>query len=360
MSTLIRGRDASTFAPPVGRRSAFLLERPKNVTKLTGAAFSWKYLSSLIAVDKREPRRPTRKERWIITNLAEDSGIAKVLCELPAVDPAEREIWLHFAGLFPKPFTSGAELEWEDFERDNIRATRNIARLVSSRNPSARLFFPSTALLLCEGVIDDIKMRQYADSKLVCERLLTRIAPTQTAYWRLVRIIGVDRQRECSTPALFPDDSLLHQVLLQGRSTGDLPDDVISSFLIKATENPIRPLIRVTNCDFVRTYMHISDLLGSLLNLIDSDSFGLAGSTPPVPSAITLETIGRVVQEGLRKSGLLVELRATPAGVKSVVSPSPNTNGQVCVNAKDSAETVRRAMCEYLELASQFVAGTYS
>ncbi len=319
-------------------------------------SFGSKENMSIMAVDKEKPREKLPQIEWFYGDLAETSTIRQLTARFSSFEPAP-ELWLHFAGLFPKTPRAAQDLTWRDFERDNILATANTLRLAASRGSKSRFFFASTALLSSHDPINEAAMEYYAESKLRCEKLIQQTDHVQAGIWRLPRIVGLGNIPESFGTALLPDISLLHETLMRGRVLKLLPSDVISTFLIRATENRARPVIDVTNCDFVRTYMHISDLVRALDDIVISDSRSTEDRAPLIPSPVTLEQIAIIVQEELRERGLDVALNTAPAHAKSVISPGDGQQAKWHPVLDSSEEVVRQAAREYLALAYTLAPG---
>jgi len=312
-------------------------------------SFGTKENVSIVAVDKQKPNQKFPEIDWLYGDLSESSTVRQISARLSSPEPAA-EIWLHFAGLFPKTPGAVQDVMWVDFERDNIRATANILCLAASRGRKPKFFFPSTALLSSHGPMNGMVMEYYAKSKLECERLIKQADTIQAVIWRLPRIVGLGNVPEGPYPALLPETWVLHKALLRARACDLLPDDVISTFLIRATQDPARPLITVTNCDFVRTYMHISDLVQALDDLVILDGHESEVRHPQTSTPVTLEQVATIVREELRDRGLDVSLYTLPADVKSIISPSETLEARWRPVLDLSEEVVRRAIQEYLSL----------
>lgn len=241
----------------------------------------------------------------IIGDLDAQTTIASIEDALDAF-LSESMYWFHFAALFPKSFDSRDTFVWRDFETNNVQITRNLIALAKKYRQTRLFFFPSTAHLDRAGDAVGLQLDFYGRSKNINEKDLLTCHELRAVVWRLPRVIGILADSCQLSHANIADIDQLHHTLIWLLRTGELPEDIVSILLLRATEDSLNPTLSITNAMIKRSYVHISELTESLVNIASSNA---QDNHTPVLSPflieeMTLYQIGLLVVEELRSNGL--------------------------------------------------------
>lgn len=285
----------------------------------------------------------------IIGDLNEQTTIMSIENALKSLSP-EAIYWFHFAALFPKSFDSRGELTWDKFETNNVQATRNLIAIAKKHQETNLLFFPSTAHLGREKDATGSQLDFYGRSKDINEKELTACHELRTVVWRLPRIIGIQAASPHLSQTGIEDIYRLHDTFNSLRRSGELPEDIVSTFLLRATENPRKPTLSITNAMLKRTYAHISELNKSLVDMIGSNAHGDCGpARAPFPiEEVTLHQIGMLVVEELRVNG--IPIRFVHDGNVQELAASESLAQENRIHS-----VVQRTVREYFSLAVQCI-----
>lgn len=306
---------------------------------VTGAAGYLGSAMSSYLVQRGLPLRCVEKSRCgdknaLPLDIATDEAID--LLEQSLSHPA---VCYHLAGLFVKDYNKNRAFGWNAYFRENVLATRNMARF-ANRQRCSFVFASSLLTSIGHNDTDD-----YARSKAEGEQEIICLEGLEYRICRLARVIGIYEAN-----AEFPfvlSGTLLDRLktLLNNRV---IPFDIVSDFLRQGLDLVQGSgHIRINNTERQRSYMHIGDCVLTL-----EKAAGMPVGTYEVCpcSPITLRRIGEIVLDELDKIGISCHLDIGHDDARDVIGPTRLPKIMID-NAIDSSETLIRRVCrEYLKL----------
>jgi nucleoside-diphosphate-sugar epimerase len=232
-------------------------------------------------------RRLSASQDATVSGLDRTSGPATSLlfdlCSGNSGQLPRAEVVFHLAGRFEKNFDKRGEATAQEYERDNVTATRCVLDMVERWQ--ARLIYSSTLLLSEQPRSQDA----YTATKAAAEDLVRTRSSVRSAILRLPRVLGFE------LPPHAPAGSIPDRMR-------QLPPDIVSMFLAQALPTGV---IEYYSGHLSRWYIHLSEAVDCFEAC--SREQGLFDAR--LHDAISIEAVARTVAKLAEASGSQVALR---------------------------------------------------